>query len=146
MPTVNIYLTFNGNCKEAFEFYKSVFGGEFLNLNTFDEMPPQEGMPPIDEKMKNNIMHVSLPISKETILMGSDTGDWGPEYKVGNNFSVSVNTESKEEADKIFADLSGGGNVTMPMENTFWGSYFGMIADKFGVNWMVSYAPPQQGL
>lgn len=144
MPTINIYLTFDGNCREAFEFYQLVFGGEFLHIGTFGEMPPQEGIPPLPEEMKKRLMHISLPISKETILMGSDIGNWGPEFKVGNNFSVSVNTESKVEADKIFADLSAGGSVTMPMENSFWGSYFGMIAGKFGVNWMVNYAFPQK--
>ena len=143
MPKINIYLTFNGNCRDAFEFYKSVFGGEFQNLSTFGEMPPQEEMPPIDEEMKNNLMHVALPISEGTVLMGSDTGNWGPEISVGNNFSISVDTGSNEEADKLFKALSEGGNITMPMENTFWGSYFGMLTDKFGINWMVSHDTQQ---
>lgn len=144
MPTINVYLTFNGNCRKAFEFYKSVFGGEFQNLSTFGEMPPQEGMPPIAEEMKNNLMHVSLPISDETVLMGSDTGGWGPELNVGNNFSISVNADSNEESDKIFNALSAGGTITMPLANTFWGSYFGMLTDKFGINWMVSHDTQQQ--
>lgn len=144
MPTVNIYLTYDGNCREAFNFYQSVFGGEFPYVGTFGEMPPQEGIPPLSEEMKKRIMHISLPISKETILMGSDIGNWGPEFKVGNNFSVSVNTESKEEADKLFSALSTGGNITMPMENAFWGSYFGMLTDKFGISWMVGYDEPQE--
>lgn len=140
MTTVNIYLTFDGNCKEAFEFYKSVFGGEFPYVGTFGEMPQHDGMPAINEEMKNRIMHITLPISKETCLMGSDTGgEWATNFKNGNNFSVSVNTDSVEEADRIFNGLSEGGKVTMPMAKTFWESYFGMFTDKFGINWMVNF-------
>jgi PhnB protein len=139
MTTVNVYLTFNGNCKEAFDFYKSVFGGEFPYVGTFGEMPPQEGMPPVSEEDKNKIMHISLPISKETSIMGSDTvGGWASNYKEGNNFSLSVNTDTTQDADKIFNKISSGGKVTMPMDKTFWGAYFGMCTDKFGINWMVS--------
>ncbi|WP_373497449.1 VOC family protein [Aquiflexum sp.] len=138
MASVNIYLNFNGNCKEAFAFYKSVFGGEFSFYGTFGEMPPQENYP-TSESDKDMIMHVSLPISKETILMGSDTGSNYPDVTFGNNFSISVNTESKDEADRIFAALSEGGKVNMPMGDVFWGSYFGAFEDKFGVNWMVSF-------
>ncbi len=140
MTTVNIYLTFNGNCKEAFDFYRSVFGGDFPYVGTYAEMPPHEGMPPVPDEMKDLIMHISLPISKETVLMGSDTGgDWAPEWKVGNNFSISVNTDGKEKANNFFNSLSDGGKVTMPMGDTFWGDYFGMCTDRFGINWMVSY-------
>ena len=138
MPTINIYLTFDGNCKEAFDFYKSAFGGEFSSVNLFSEMPPQEGMPPLSEEMKNRIMHVSLPISEETVLMGSDHGGWGPPVQVGNNFSISINPDSKEEADKIFNALAAGGQVSMPLNNTFWGAYFGSLTDQYGVNWMVN--------
>ncbi len=139
MTTVNVYLTYDGNCKEAFEFYKTVFGGEFSYVGTFGEMPPQEGMPALDEKDKKKIMHISLPISKETSLMGSDTGgEWASKFKQGNNFSISVNTDTTEETDRIFNKLSAGGKVTMPLDKTFWGSYFGMLTDKYGINWMVS--------
>jgi PhnB protein len=103
-------------------------------------MPPQEGMPPMPAEMQDKIMHVSLPMSKETMLMGSDTGgEWAPSFVQGNNFSISINPESKEEADRIFGKLSEGGKVTMPLNNTFWGDYFGMFTDKFGINWMISY-------
>lgn len=143
MTTTNIYLNFNGNCREAFTFYKSVFGGEFDFLGTFGEMPPQENFP-TPESDKDLIMHVSLPISKETMLMGSDTGSGFPKVTFGNNFSVYVNTGSKEEADRRFTDLSTGGKINMPMEDTFWGSYFGMVEDKFGINWMIGFdANPQ---
>ncbi|WP_372649100.1 VOC family protein [Draconibacterium sp.] len=139
MATVNVYLNFNGNCREAFEFYKSVFGGDFSDVNTFGEMPPQEGMPPIPEEMKNNIMHIGLPISNETMLMGSDTaGEWAPKLEFGNNFSISVNTDNENEASKIFNALAVDGNITMPLNKTFWGAYFGMLTDKFGINWMVN--------
>ena len=138
MTTVNIYLTFDGNCKQAFDFYKSVFGGEFPYAGTFGEMPAQEGME-IPEEFKDKIMHISLPISTETTLMGSDTSNiWSPNYKVGNNFSISVNTKDKDEATRIFNALAEGGNITMPLADTFWQAYFGMLTDQFGINWMVN--------
>ncbi len=137
--TVNIYLTFDGNCKQAFDFYKSIFGGEFQYSGTYGEMPPQEGMPPMPEELKEKIMHISLPVSEETLLMGSDAGgDWSKKITVGNNFSISVNTGSQEEATRIFNALSEGGQITMPLEKTFWQSYFGMLTDQFGINWMVN--------
>ncbi|MBK9272332.1 MAG: VOC family protein [Saprospiraceae bacterium] len=145
MTTINVYLNFNGNCEEAFEFYKSVFGGEFSYVGRFGEMPPQEGQPPLPEEMSNKIMHIGLPISKETSLMGSDTGgEWAPNFKQGNNFSISVNTDSKENADRIFHGLSDGARITMAMADTFWGDYFGMLEDRFGVNWMVSFNAQHQ--
>lgn len=144
MATVNAYLTFNGNCREAFDFYKSVFGGEYPYVGTFGEMPPQDGQE-MSEADKDKIMHISLPISKETILMGSDTGgEWSAGFQTGNNFSLSVNAESKEEADRIFNGLSAGGQVTMPMNETFWGAYFGMFTDQFGISWMVNYDDPEK--
>ncbi len=144
MTTVNIYLNFNGNCEEAFNFYKSVFGGEFSYIGKFKDMPAQEGMP-VSKEMEDRIMHVSLPISKETMIMGSDTGgEWASSFQQGNNFSISINTNSKEEADRLFNRLSEGGKVTMPLDNTFWGDYFGMFTDKFGINWMVSFNAGQQ--
>ena len=141
MASVNIYLTFDGNCEEAFEFYKSVFGGEFPYVGRYKDMPPsEEGGKTVSEKEGQKIMHMSLPISKETMLMGSDTGgEWASSFKQGNNFAISVNAESRDEADKVFDGLSKGGQVTMPMDKTFWGDYFGMWTDKFGINWMVSY-------
>lgn len=142
MASVNVYLTFNGNCREAFDFYKSVFGGEYQYIGSFGEMPPVEGQETSEED-KNKIMHVSLPISKETTLMGSDTsGEYVSHYKAGNNFSISINADSKEEADQLFNGLSAGGQVTMPMADTFWGAYFGMFTDQFGIGWMVNYDDP----
>ncbi len=145
MAIVNIYLNFNGNCEQAFDFYKSVFGGEYPYIGRFKDMPPSEdASKQVPEEMANRIMHVSLPISKETMLMGSDTGgEWAASFKQGNNFSISVNAASKDEADRIFNALSAGGQVTMPLANTFWGDYFGMLTDKFGINWMMSYNEQQ---
>lgn len=139
MASVNPYLTFNGNCEEAFNFYKSVFGGEFPYLGRYKEMPPMDGKTvPASEGEK--IMHVSLPISKETSIMGSDSSDaFGHATVIGNNFSISIYADSRAEADKLYAGLSAGGKQTMPMNETFWGSYFGMFTDKFGINWMVSH-------
>lgn len=139
MTTVNVYITFNGNCEEAFRFYQSIFGGEFTQFSRFNEMPPSEDGQGMPDDQKNRIMHVSLPISNETAIMGSDTGgEWAASFIAGNNFSVSINVDSRAEADKIFNGLSQGGHVTMPLSDTFWGSYFGMCTDKFGINWMMS--------
>ncbi len=144
MTTANIYLNFDGNCYEAFLFYRSVLGGEFPYVGRFRDMPPHEGAPPLPKEMEDMIMHISLPVGGGTILMGSDTGgEWAPAFRPGNNFSISLNTGSKEEADRLFNGLSAGGTVIMPMQNTFWGDYYGMFTDKFGVGWMVSFPTEQ---
>ena len=141
MTQVNPYLTFNGNCEEAFNFYKSVFGGEFPFLGRFKDIPPQDGKT-VSGAEGEKIMHVSLPISNETCIMGSDSSEaFGQATKIGNNFSLSVNADTKAEADKLFKGLSAGGKVTLPMADTFWGSYFGMLTDKFDIQWMVSCEP-----
>ncbi|MBL7712805.1 MAG: VOC family protein [Chitinophagaceae bacterium] len=144
MALVNVYLTFNGDCAQAFDFYKSVFGGEFSYSGKFKDMPPVEGQT-MSAEDGEKIMHVSLPVSKETTLMGSDTGgEWSSGFKQGNNFSISVTAQSKDEADRLFNGLSEGGQVTMPMNKTFWGDYFGMCTDKFGISWMMSFNEAQQ--
>lgn len=144
MAQVNAYLTFNGNCEEGFNFYKSVFGGEFPYIGRFGDMSPAEGHT-MSEEDKHKIMHVSLPISQETVLLGSDTSvEWASNFVSGNNISLSINTDSKEEADRLFNGLSEGGVVTMPLPDTFWGAYFGMWTDKFGINWMVNYDDPEK--
>lgn len=143
MATTNTYLTFNGNCEEAFNFYKSVFGGDFNYIGRFGEMPESEDFK-VPESDINNIMHVGLSIGT-SILMGSDTGgDWAPTFVQGNNFSVSVTAESKEEADRIYEALSKEGKITMPIDLTFWGDYFGMFTDQFGINWMVGFNEQEQ--
>ena len=135
MATVNPYLNFNGNCEEAFNFYKSIFGGEFLSLMRFKEAPPEVNFP---ESEGEKIMHISLPMGQGTILMGSDTPDTMPST-TGTNFSISINAASEEEATKLFQGLSTGGQITMPLEKAFWGAYFGMCCDKFDIHWMVNY-------
>jgi len=138
MATTNTYLNFDGNCEAAFTFYKGVFGGEFTYIGRFGDMPVNDEYT-VPEADKNKIMHVSLPIGS-SVLMGSDCGgDWAPTFVQGNNFSVSISANSKEEADSIFEALSTNAKITMPLETTFWGDYFGMLIDQFGINWMMSY-------
>lgn len=140
MAKVNVYLLFNGDCEEAFNFYKFAFGGDFSSFSRFSEMPDNERQLPMGEELARRIMHISLPISEETVLMGSDGGEgWEAQHKVGNNFSVSISAESRAEANRLFNTLSTDGLVTMPLQKTFWGEYFGMFIDKFGVGWMVGY-------
>lgn len=136
MATVNPYLTFNGNCEEAFNFYKSVFGGEFSTISRYKDMPSDE---PIPESEKEKIMHVYLRLSKETALMGCDASGFCGEVNDGDNISLSISAESEEEARSIFDALSAGGLVTMPLEKVFWGALFGSFTDKFGINWMISH-------
>ena len=137
---LNTYLTFDGNCREAFEFYRSVFGGEFSVIQTFADGPPDM---PLPDEIRDQIMHVSLPVGAN-VLMGSDKGPgFRAELVVGNNFSISIAGQSREHCDEVFAKLSAGGKVTMPMQDQFWGSYYGMCKDKFGINWMIDYALPR---
>lgn len=142
MPTVNVYLNFNGQCEAAFNLYKSAFGKEFGYMGKFKDMP-QDPDAPLSETDLERVMHVTLPISQETVLMGSDTTlQSGQEVTFGNNFAVSINVGSQEEADHLFNALSEGGQVLMPMSHTFWGAYFGMFTDKFNVPWMINFDLP----
>jgi PhnB protein len=136
MSTVNPYLHFEGNCEEAFDFYKSVFGGEFASHMRWKDMKC-DAPPP--EYQGNKIMHVSLPVGLGTVLMGSDRPGEMEKGTIGDNFSIAIGPDSKEEATRIFNGLSAGGKVTMSLEDTFWGAYFGMFTDKFGIQWMVNY-------
>lgn len=136
--SIDPYITFNGNCEEAFNFYKSAFGSEFEFIGRFGDMPSQEGLPPMTEEFKKKIMHVSLPIG-DTKLMGSDNGgEWASKLIHGNNIAISIKTETKQEADRLFKALSDNGNISMPMNETFWGAYYGMLTDKFGIGWMIN--------
>ena len=138
--SLNTYLTFDGNCREAFEFYRSAFGGDFSAFQTFGDGPPDLGVP---EAEKDRVMHVSLPVGSST-LMGSDScSAFGPAPAVGTNFSISITGESKQHCDDMCAKLSEGGSVSMPLQETFWGAYFGTWTDKFGINWMINYQMPQ---
>ena len=139
MASINPYLIFNGTCEAAFLFYQSVFGGEFPYIGKFSDMPADDNCPPPTAEDAERIMHVSLPIGKDTILMGSDSNSKSGDVAFGGNFSISINTDSTTEADKLFNGLSAGGEVIMPMNKTFWGAYFGMFTDKFGIGWMVNF-------
>lgn len=135
MITINPYLNFNGQCEEAFNFYKSVFGGEFLDFQRFKEMPSEEPLPADEGEW---IIHVSLPIGKDYILMGSDNPSSMGDVVPGNNCHISIQTDNDSETDRLFNGLSAGGQVTMPLEHTFWGARFGMFVDKYGIQWMVN--------
>ncbi len=138
--SLNPYLTFNGNCREVFEFYRSVFGGDFIELHTYAEAPDDLAVPAAE---KDLIMHVALPVGSG-VLMGSDScAAFGPPANQGDNFAISIAGESKAHCDDIFAKLSAGGQVKMPMAETFWGAYFGTWADKYGINWMINYDLPK---
>ena len=136
MAVINPYLSFSGNCREAFEFYRSVFGGEFAMISSFSEM--DVGME-FSEEEKDYIMHVSLPIGGGSVLMGSDVPSAMGAVTHGNSYSIAIAPESEQEARRIFDGLSAGGTVTMPMDNAPWGALFGMLTDKFGFAWMVNY-------
>jgi PhnB protein len=140
MAAVNPYLQFDGNCEAAFNFYRSVFQTEFQTLSRFGDAPANGGICPGPE---NNIMHVALPIGRGTLLMGSDTPEGGPAFQEGNNFALALNPDNEEEAKRLFAALSEGGTVIMPMEKTFWGALFGLVKDAYGISWMVNYTLAQ---
>ncbi len=130
--TLNPYLSFNNECQEAFEFYRSVFGGEFITIQTFRDAPKEFE---VQEEDLDRIMHVSLPIGS-SVLMGSDVcTSFAPPRVAGNNFSLCYGAETKTHADQVFAKLSDGGKIIMPMGDVFWGSYYGKCTDKFGITW-----------
>lgn len=138
MAAVNPYLIFNGNCEAAFLFYESIFGTKIPYMGKFGDMP-NDSEPKLSDDDKNRVMHVTLPIGKDTVLMGSDSNTASGDVKMGENVSISINAESQEEADKLFIGLSEGGIIKMPIQKTFWNAYFGMFVDKFGIHWMVNF-------
>lgn len=143
MTKLNVYLNFAGNTEEAFEFYQTVFGGELTPVVRFKDMEI-EGMN-IPEDDQNKVMHVSLPIGDGDMLMATDTLEsLGQTLVQGNNVSLSVHPDSKEEADRIFNALAAGGTIEMPMADQVWGDYYGSLEDKFGVRWMVNYRYPEE--
>lgn len=136
MPALNTYLTFDGTAEKAFNFYKSVFGGEFLAMMRFGDMP-SESPAPLSDEDKNRIMHVSLPIGSTCVLMASDTMPGHP-YVQGNNVQISITPDSEEDAHRLFDGLSAGGQVELPLQDMFWGALFGMFTDQFGIRWMIN--------
>ncbi len=140
MATINPYLNFMGNTEDAFNFYKSVFGGEFITLMRFKDMPGHENLP---DNERDKVMHVALPI-KGNVLMATDMLEsMGQKLVAGNNYSVAIQADTEEEASKLFNGLSAGGTVTMPLDKAPWGALFGMFNDKFGIQWMINYDYPR---
>jgi PhnB protein len=139
MALINPHINFNGNAEEAFTFYKSVFGGEFARVMRFKDMASAEF--PVPEHEANKIMHIAFPIGPN-VLMGNDVPEsMGPTNENENRSKISISTESKEEADKLFNGLSAGGQIEFPIGDSPWGSYFGMFRDKYGIEWMVDFDP-----
>ncbi len=141
---LNHYLNFQGQTEAAFNFYKSIFGGEFLFLKRFGELPPQEGLT-LSAQEQNYILHVSLPINPFTVLMGSDISEQfcaqtNTQYIQGNNHYISINLEQDEAAtaQRLFDALSQNGQIEMPLDKTFWGALYGAFTDQFGVKWMIN--------
>ena len=135
---LNPYLNFNGNCQEAFTFYKSVFGGEFEKIIRFKDIATPEF--PVDEKDGNKIMRIALPIGKNILIANDIPESMGRVSENENRSKIAVSAESKEEADKIFNGLSAGGTVEMPMADSPWGTYFAMFRDKYGIEWTVEFS------
>jgi len=141
MSKVSIYLNFQGNTEEAFNFYKSVFKTDYAApVMRMKDIPSQEGMPPLPENEKDKVMHVALPILGGIQLMGTDMLEsMGHKLKIGNNVSINLEPDSKEETERLFKALSEGGSDVMPLQDMFWGAYWGCCLDKFGIRWMFNY-------
>lgn len=138
MPAINPYLNFQGNTEEAFTYYKSIFGGEFIGgISRFKDTPEGEKLP---ENERDKIMHIALPIGEANMIMATDALEsMGQKVQPGNNFYLSITADNKEQADEFFDKLSDSGEIEMEMQDMFWGDYFGMCTDKFGIKWMVSF-------
>lgn len=140
MARVSTYLNFGRNTEEAFNFYRSVFGTEFNGpIARFKDIPPQEGMPPMPVSVMDLVMHIELPITGGHVIMGTDAPEeMGFKVNLGNNTHINLEPDTREEAKRLFDKLSVGGNISMPLQDMFWGAYFGSFTDKYGINWMVN--------
>ena len=138
MAAVSTYLNFTRNTEEAFNFYRSVFGGEFTGeISRFKDIPSSENMPPLPEEDRNLVMHVALPILDGHLLMGTDAPEsMGFKVNYGNNVYISLHPDTREETKRLFNALSEGGKIEQELQDMFWGDYYGSCADKFGVQWM----------
>ncbi len=137
MATVSTHLHFSGNAEEAFQFYRAAFKTEFVGpLTRFKDLPPNPERPPLGADEMNKVMHVALPIVGGHLLMGNDAPAFLGQLVKGNNVDLALQLDSRAEADRLFAALSQGGTVEMPMQDMFWG-YFGSVVDKFGINWTI---------
>ncbi|MND81224.1 hypothetical protein D3C80_730110 [compost metagenome] len=140
MTNIDIYLHFNGNSKEAFSFYQSIFGGDFITAQRYKDLPGGDKMTTEDQE---KMMHISLKITSSTTLMATDILTKNDdELKFGNNFHICIQAENEKEADKLFQALSKDGKIEMPMNKTFWGAYFGMCQDRFDLLWMINFTYP----
>jgi PhnB protein len=144
MARIDPHINFNGNAEEAFNFYKSVFGGEFTQIMRFKDLASSEF--PIAEKEANKIMHISLSIGKNLLMANDVPEHMGRTNENENRSKICISTESKEEADKLFNGLSEAGQIEMPITDSPWGSYFGMFRDKYGIEWMVNFDPNNKDL
>ena len=143
MALINPHINFNGNAEEAFTFYKSVFGGEFAKVMRFKHLASPEF--PVADHEAEKIMHIALPIGKN-VLMANDVPEiLGKTNENENRSKIAISAETKEEAEKLFYELSAGGQIEMPIEESPWGSYFGMFRDKYGIEWMVDFDPNHKG-
>lgn len=148
MATVSTYLNFSRNTEEVFNFYKSVFGTEFVDgISRFSDVPPTENMPPLAEEDKHLVMHVALPIVGGHLLMGSDAPEsMGFKVNSGNNIFINLQPDTREETRRLFSALSEGGKVEMELQDMFWGDYYGSCTDKYGVSWMFNCSEkPENG-
>lgn len=137
MALINPHLNYNGNAEEAFTFYKSVFGGEFSKITRLKDLESPDF--PVDEKDANKIMHIALPIGNNTLMANDVPSFLGTVNENENRSKIAVSAQSREEADKLFNGLSAGGTVEMPIQDSPWGSYFGMFRDKYGIEWMIDF-------
>ncbi len=137
MALINVHLNYNGNAEEAFTFYKSVFGGEFSKITRLKDLEGPDF--PVDEKDANKIMHIALPIGGNTLMANDVPSFLGTVSENENRSKIAVSAQSREEADKLFNGLSAGGTVEMPIQDSPWGSYFGMFRDKYGIEWMIDF-------
>ena len=146
MAKVNTYLNFHRNTEEAFRFYQSVFGGEFMgDISRFSDIPPSENAPPMQESDRNLVMHMALPILDGHVLMGSDAPEsMGFKVTFGNNVYISLQPDTRVETLRLFNALSQGGKVEMELHDMFWGDYYGSCSDKFGVHWMFNCEAKKQ--
>ena len=144
MALINPYINFNGNAEDAFHFYKSVFGGEFVKIIRFKDLSSPEF--PVADNDANKIMHIALPIGKHNVLIANDVPEFmGRVNENENRSKISVSAESREEADKIFNGLSAGGDIEGQIGDSPWGSYAGMFRDKYGIEWIVEFDPKYKG-
>lgn len=136
MKDMQPYLHFMGTAEAAMKFYRKVFGGEFLTFTRFKDIPGGEKMAPEDQE---KFVHINLAVGKGLNIMATDMPAAKEHIVFGNSYHICINTDSEEETDRIFNELSEGGKIEMPLNRTFWGAYFGMLRDKFEVQWMINH-------